>query len=335
MPERALTPGGLSAQERPATRAERGVFVPFTAPMLWGARMRRIPGSPPELVLPSLSGRGLYVLDWRSAIAACAPSLHDRQLWARLSLLQNPTPASVRGVVRKVALLGHAGRPAQAAAEAALEAQRHAIQAARSGLLQRLPTAPDPPAAALLGGLAEALAECGIGPEIPSAQARRLQDLDAFCADLSAWTRRVPAPIGQKAGLVVLAAALYSAAAVRHCLAALWPALADPASLLARGSAALREVAELVERPEWLLDGWPPVAALWASAAAQERSALAAEVAAILPVPALEADAWPGGVADWDTVLRGRRVLATLPVLAGTRLVEMAARNEGLRAMTA
>ncbi|WP_203073117.1 hypothetical protein [Falsiroseomonas ponticola] len=335
MPDRDLTSSGPTSKERPATRAERGVFVPFTAPMLWGARMRRIPGSPPELLLPSLSGRGTYVLDWRSAVAACTPSLHDRQLWARLSLLHHPTPAGVRSVVRKVALMGHAGRPAQAAAEAALEEHRASAQAVKAALLKRLPAPPEPPAAVLLGGLADLLADCGCGPAMPGPQIRQVEGLDAFCTDLSAWTRRVPAPSGQKAGLVVLAAARHSLAATRACLAALWPTLEDLPGLLARGPAGLRLMAELVERPDWMLDGWPPIAALWAATALQERSALAAEVAAIFPVPAEEADRWPGAAVDWDTVLRGRRLLAALPVLAGTRLVEMAARNESLRAMTA
>ncbi len=335
MPDRDLTSSGSMSQERPATRAERGVFVPFTAPMLWGARMRRVPGSPPELLLPSLSGRGTYVLDWRSAVAACTPSLHDRQLWARLSLLQHPTPAGVRGVVRKVALMGHAGRPAQAAAEAALEDQRASIQAVKAALVQRMPASPDAPAAALLGGLADLLADCGAAPGMASPLARQVAALDAFCTDLSAWTRRVPPPSGQNAGLVVLAAARYSLAAIRACLAAIWPALEDLPGLLARGPAGLRLMGELIERPDWMLDGWPPITALWASATTQERSALAAEVAAIIPVPAQESDRWPGTAGDWDTVLRGRRLLATLPVLGGTRLVEMAARNESLRALTA
>ncbi|WP_439550413.1 hypothetical protein [Falsiroseomonas sp.] len=355
MPDRDLTSAGSSSQERPATRAERGIFVPFTAPMLWGGRIRRLPGSPPELLLPSLSGRGTYVLDWRSAVAACTPSLHDRQLWARLSLLQHPTPAGVRGVVRKVALMGHAGRPAQAAAEAALEEQRMAIQAVKATLQARLPASPDAPTAALLGGLAEALADSGIAPGVapgaapgsppgsppgslpgnPGPQSRQLAGLEAFCDDLSAWTRRVPAPSGRNAGLVVLAAARYNLAAIRACLAALWPPLEDLPGLLARGPGAVRLMVELAERPDWLLDGWPPITALWASASARERSALAAEIAAIFPVPALETDRWPGGAMDWDTVLRGRRLLGSLPVLAGTRLVEMAARNEDLRALTA
>lgn len=335
MPDRDLTSPGSSSQERPANRAERGIFVPFTAPMLWGGRIRRLPGSPPELLLPSLTGRGTYVLDWRSAVAACTPSLHDRQLWARLSLLQHPTPAGVRGVVRKVALMGHAGRPAQAAAEAALEEQRAAIQAVKAALQARLPAPPDAPAATLLGGLAEVLADSGIAPGVPGPQSRQVAGLEAFCADLCEWTRRVPAPSGRNAGLVVLAAARYNLASIRACLAALWPLLDDLAGLLDRGPAGVRLMAELAERPDWLLDGWPPITALWASAPIQDRSALAAEIAAIFPVPALETDRWPGGAMDWDTVLRGRRLLGSLPVLAGTRLVEMAARNESLRAMTA
>lgn len=335
MSDRDLTSSASASQERPATRAERGVFVPFTAPMLWGARIRRIPGTPPELLLPSLSGRGTYVLDWRSAVAACSPTLHDRQLWARLSLLQHPTPAGVRGVVRKVALMGHAGRPAQAAAEAALEEQRASAARVKAALQARLATPPDAAHAALLGGLAEALADTGVAPGAPGPHIRQVAALEAFCADLSTWTRRIPPPSGQNAGLVVLAAARYSLAAIRACQAALWPPLEDLAGLLARGPAGLRLMAELAERPDWLLDGWPPIVALWTSAAIQERSALAAEVAAIFPVPAQEADRWPGGALDWDTVLRGRRLLAALPVLAGTRLVEVAARNEGLRAMTA
>ncbi|MGG5810685.1 hypothetical protein, partial [Falsiroseomonas sp. CW058] len=66
--------------ERPSSFADRGVAVPFTAPMLAGARLRRPAGRPPELLLPALGGRGVYILDWDACLGACRPTLHDRRL---------------------------------------------------------------------------------------------------------------------------------------------------------------------------------------------------------------------------------------------------------------
>ena len=49
---------------------------------------------PQELLLPSLGGRGVYVLDWPSALRLCTPTLHDRQLWDRVEALPRPGPVA-------------------------------------------------------------------------------------------------------------------------------------------------------------------------------------------------------------------------------------------------
>jgi hypothetical protein len=107
--------------ERPATFAERGVAMPFTTPMLAAARLRRGADGLPELLLPALGGRGVYILGWEACLGLCGPTLHDRGLWAELAG-RTPSPAAVRDAARRVALRGLAGRAARAAAEARLAA---------------------------------------------------------------------------------------------------------------------------------------------------------------------------------------------------------------------
>jgi hypothetical protein len=55
----------------------------------------------------------------------------------------------------------------------------------------------------------------------------------------------------------------------------------------------------------------------------------------VLPVLPVEADGWPGPVADWSVVVRARRLVRSRPAWVGGGLVELAARNEMLRTLAA
>ncbi len=96
------------------------VHVPFTAPLLAGARGRRQRGGL-EFILPNPSGgRGTYVVSWAQAAGLAGPTLHDTILAKRLHEIAVLAPASVREAARSVAAEGFAGREA---AEAAVRAQ--------------------------------------------------------------------------------------------------------------------------------------------------------------------------------------------------------------------
>jgi hypothetical protein len=318
--------------ERPASFAERGVAVPFTAPRLLGARFRRPRGEVAELIVPALGGRGVYILDWPSSLALCTPSLHDRQLWERLAGIARPSPAAVRRAAREVAALGLAGRAAQGAALAVLRDQELAGARTRDALLAAAPLD-----ATRLGRIADCLADTGPGPGRLRAHTlgQHLQAMEGLCASLDGWAQAAPPAEDRRAAAVLLGVARLTLAAVHACLAALWLLVGDLPALLARGEAGLVALREAAERPDWLLDGWAAIAALWAATPPAERGATLAEVAAALPVLPLEADRWPGPVTDWDTVLRARRMLPTLPAWQADRLGDLHLRNETLRALAA
>jgi hypothetical protein len=297
--------------ERPQSFAERGVAVPFTAPMLAGARLRRGDGDAAELIVPPLGGRGVYVLSWEACLGLANPTLHDRRLWARLLALPRLTPAAMRAAARAVAAEGFAGRAAQAASRAATQA----LDAARDAARRRL-AAPEEVVAAL--------AELGFpGPLLG---ARR-----AALARLGEAAAAVAGPDGpdRQAALLVAAASRLTATMVEAGLPALSQALAAPP---ATGEAA--QLLALAERPDWLLDGWDALAALCAATPAEERGAALRDALARLPVPPLEAET-PSADAAWDAVLLGRRRVAPRPSWLHAPRTAAVARNEQARAIAA
>ncbi|MGH7154474.1 MAG: hypothetical protein ACREF3_11160 [Acetobacteraceae bacterium] len=105
----------------PVTFLERGVSIPFTTPLLAGARGRIGGAGGIELVVPSPSGApGLYVLSWGKAQEFCRPTVHDTKLRETLATRSRLTPSSVRAAARGIALEGLAGRAAQTAADEAI-----------------------------------------------------------------------------------------------------------------------------------------------------------------------------------------------------------------------
>ena len=90
----------------PTTFLERGVSIPFTTPMLGGARAR--PGGRPgngqalELIVPNPSGgRGVYIMPWQSITTLCRPTLHDKVFNTRIGGLAAVTPAVIRRIAGK------------------------------------------------------------------------------------------------------------------------------------------------------------------------------------------------------------------------------------------
>ncbi|WP_419730973.1 hypothetical protein [Lichenicola sp.] len=103
-----------------------GVHLPFTAPLLGGAR-GRLRDRTVDYILPNLSGgRGAYVALWSMVSDFASPTLHDTLLSQRLAGLPLLTPSSVRAAARAVACEGYAGRAAAAAgatSRAAIDAE--------------------------------------------------------------------------------------------------------------------------------------------------------------------------------------------------------------------
>ncbi|HEV7266290.1 MAG TPA: hypothetical protein VGN83_15410 [Falsiroseomonas sp.] len=305
--------------ERARGFAEAGVAVPFTTPMLAAARLRRLPGKPPELVLPPLGGRGSYVLGWDSCLAL-SPTLHDRALWLRVASMPAMTPAAMRAAAREVAAQGLAGRPAQAAALAAREAQA----ALHAALEARFAAAPP---------LIEALAETGPdgGPGTPVAV--RLDALSGFAEAATAQALAANEAADRETARLVASAAQLALAATRAALTARRQAV-EALSATPTDPALIARIALLASRPDWQLDGWCRPAAL-ARLAPGSLGPLLREVLLALPVAPFEAEEWWSSAGGWDAVLRGRARLAPRAVRGGEARVDMVARLEAMRAVAA
>jgi hypothetical protein len=70
----------------PASFLDRGVALPFTTPLLFGARARAASDhSGLEVIIANPSGgKGVYILPWGAIPQICVPTLHDRRLWRLL-----------------------------------------------------------------------------------------------------------------------------------------------------------------------------------------------------------------------------------------------------------
>jgi hypothetical protein len=138
----------LTGHHHPATFRSRGVAVPFTTPMLAGARVRQSDNAGIELVVSNPSGgRGVYILGWLGVRALCSPTVHDTRLFQRFRHLAAVDPSRIRRAARAVAAEGYAGRTAVSAAATAMANDRSERLLAHLRLLTRLADqhAPDGP----------------------------------------------------------------------------------------------------------------------------------------------------------------------------------------------
>ena len=106
-----------SRRYEPATFLDRGVSVPFTTPILMGARARPSEDRDGlEVIIANPSGgSGVYILPWAAIPQICSPTLHDRRLWYLLRDVKALSPRIVREAVEAAALEGLAGREASQA----------------------------------------------------------------------------------------------------------------------------------------------------------------------------------------------------------------------------
>jgi hypothetical protein len=310
----------------PATFASRGVAVPFTTPMLAGARVRASQRTGIELVVPNPSGSdGIYILHWPGVRALCRPTVHDTMLFRRLSGVPAINPDQVRDAALEVALAGHAGRDVATAAEAAIvhERQQHLLAHVLllTGLVaQRDPDGPSPDhtadiesrAGAVLHRIAPALgrtaaqlaaslatigvlfAPVGITAGDRSARIpRSLTRLRDTLTDLAEWLDADPDNDIGGLGRAIAVAMRRACDTGEAALAAARSALIDPLALLRRWIADPAGVQATARRCAWLLDGWERVALLWLSAnpLVSRRVALL-EMAPLIPVLPREVTAW-------------------------------------------
>lgn len=361
--------------DQPQTFLERGVVIPYTTPALLGARLRQGGRVARELIVPNIAGgAGVYMLALDVAHTLCQPTLHDRALNARLGDLDAISPEAVRTLSFKVAAEGLAGVGAARSARAALADERQqTIQATRHILIRLLhqvePRGPGwiPPEQAeanqFLDRVHDTLA--ALAPRV-GCDAERMT---AMIEQLGRQFRRVGvgeherrSPVAElietvsrlSAGLrhavprleidVVLAAETIAtmgrqtadAATVSiHDARAL---LADLPELLSRWAAEPEQVASLITRPDWLLDGWERICLVWqAGEEPADPSRTVLEMLDMVPPIPLEAALWLDGRAPLpqDPAKRRRRMPGRPDWRRGATIVDQIERNERLAAMAA
>lgn len=307
----------------------RGVAGPFTTPLLVGTRIRQSRSMAIELVVPSPSGgRGVYILNWPGVRALCNPTVHDTVLFRRCSRLSAITPALVRDVAVEVALTGHAGPQALAAAQATLaqdhtrgllahfllmmalveqvdpsgriasnEQQAADLDRRASAALHRIaPSLGHPPTqlAAGLTAIGELFAPAGVASDDRNARIPQLlARLEETHADLSRWIGTDSADEIGGLGQAIADAMRRACDSGAAVLAKTRSIPMDPKALLKRWMADANGVRALVMRCDWLLDGWERVSLLWlaANSAASRRAALL-EMAPLVPVLPREVMEW-------------------------------------------
>jgi hypothetical protein len=318
------------AQNQAATFLERGISLPFTTPMLVGARLRLREREAMELVIKDPSGgMGFYVLPWAALPDMCSPTSHDCRLWDLIVAEPLLSPASIRRAAGQVVREGLAG-PAAEAAWSAAEHRCHGDRVRANFMLlvltirqnETLAEAVIPPerdhpeqlerrakrALARVGGLlgipADDMAACleevavlmqdtGVpGHPEPAHTRRKMIEVEALSRGVAEWSEVTPAARDSPVNDVIIGAAELTLAGCRSILTELDALMADPTALLRRWLNDPVALRQLASRPEWLLDGWDLLCAMWRDAPEEGRLATAGEIARLTPVLPREAERW-------------------------------------------
>lgn len=348
---------------QPETYDELGASVPFTSPELTGARARcRKTGL--ELTLPNPSGRrGVYILDPKDMSRLCMPTLHDRQLAARMTTLPAVTPGAIRELARVVAAEGFAGRNAASAARRAQEDDRKAALAAQLAMLRSLvhevggeaaeTASLDRAAKSAIAGLA---ADCGQSPAAIVQAIGRVSRVAAVTGFHAADPARFPATIvrlsetaqavsetlanrngrAAQAARLILSASAEALALVSKALSQCWRLLSGIMPLLTNYASQGAALEVLAARLDWLLDGWAPLCRVWNMAAPGRVCASINEMGLMVPVIPAEAGAWFGlPVEEAARQSLRAEIVGYTGWRSGSLGCDLLARNETARALAA
>ena len=352
------------ASHQPTSFAERGIAVAFTSPSLLGARVRPSRRGL-ELIVPNpAGGRGSYVLPWEAAGDLCTLTVHDRMLLQAAADLPLPSPTAIRDAVRRLAMAGHAGRAPARAARDAIAAEQAQRMRTNFRLLMRLvsvvegrtvdPAGVVPSAlevrakratasvAAHLRTTPEAIAEwleelaaCleGIGdPDdlAPARIPRLMTPLRQLADQVEGWGRDRGDPEEEAESRLVVAAARLTVRCLEEVVDDLHRQVQPVPMLLARWQADAPALRQALARPDWLVDGWAALCALWEAAAPPDRALAVHEIAGVLPVLPREVRDWVGiEVASVEVAGRRRRVALSQDWRTGVTQ-DLVRRNERL-----
>ena len=351
---------------QPTTFLDRGVSLPFTTALLVGARMRLAERQGMELVIANPGGgRGFYVMPWSAMPEICTPTLHDRRLWTLLASEPVFSPCAVRAASRKVLCEGYAGRAAAAGAAAVEDGRAADRVRANFLLLLRVIIRTESPAEAvippqrdqpqrlearaklalmragpLLGLEGDDVAACleevaalvqdvGMpGDPRPARARRQMAEIQALASEVAAWSAATPAARDSVVADVIIEAARLTLDCCGRILAELDAGFSDVVALLQRWRREPAALRQLAARPDWLLDGWSMLCAMWRDAAEGERLAVSREIALLVPVLPREAEAWSGLTEDWEHPARLRRKVRALEDWRTGRMLQVTENRE-------
>lgn len=370
-----MSAGAFFEDYRPATFLERGVAVPFTTPVLAAARVRPSRRIKIEFVIANPSGgQGWYVMPWEGLTTLSKVSVHDMLLFESISKVELITPYTIRNAVRDVAGSGAAGRPAMKAAKAAMQKDEDDRVIANFLLIMRLLKeaglreidwrALDPAdrnMKAKMRGYIETLQPVlGASPETIYMW---LEELSGILAPVGFSTKDYPARLqivleslktfhrtmvsfsntdATDAGMAarfIAEVAKYTVDVAEVTFRDCHAEIGDLKQLLLNWSNTRERVLERFGRPDWLLDGWQSMCALWEDAVAGGRDAqraAAVELQRHVPVMPKEVTEWVNGAPSVEHAWQFRRwVKGNTDWRSGAMTLDRIARNEALRARAA
>ncbi len=353
----------------PADFLQRGVIVAFTTPHLLGARVIQAQkGGPRDIALPSLSTRaGATILPWSEVATTQAMAMHDQALWQKLLNVSAITPMRVREVTQDMAAEGLRGGAGKNWARDERSNDRTAIRRLFFLLLTDLihrtewageeKVAPEdeslsylrPRIGRAIGRVSKTLGanseevetalESLAGVFMPFGKPRdfvighirhALLDLQQLVRELDLWTApRRGSPRGLRAEFILRKARLALGCAAAE-MADLDDFGSDTTTLLRHWLRDPQSVRNRAARPEWLLNGWDIVSALWRQSEPSEREACLLEMSHLAPQMPKEVETWRGFPEG------GSKLRLELPsVFDGldwrtSKPLEFAARNEAL-----
>ena len=344
-------------------------MVAFTTPQLFGARLARPrTGAPPDLILSNLSGQtGNTVLPGAQVLATPGLTAHDQALWQKLRELADLGPARIREAMIDIAAEGWRGRAAAAWAEDQKAADTTALRRMFFLLLTDLIRRTELPAEAKVPPEQESLIY--LRPRIGKAIARiakrysitteaveaaiqalaslfmplgkhndsvtghtraAMADLQSFIKEIDQWLapRRDNAR-GLRADFLLRKAKL-TLICTQAAINELDRVLDDTTILLRAWQRDQASVLRRASRPQWLLDGWDIIIALWRQSEPSDREACFWEMSHLAPILPKEVEGW-SAFPEGASKLRQEQATS----IKGTdwrhfRPLEFSARNETL-----
>jgi hypothetical protein len=306
----------------PPTFAERGASVPFTTPIIVGARVRGR-NKELELVVPNPSGaKGNYILQWKNLPDVFTLSVHDRVLHRAIGESLASNPGAVRKATLKTAATGLAGPAAAKQAKTVLKEEddfklliqfsllSETVAQLSSGQLQitlahvqsdtgrqqaKLILARVAHKVKLEGNELYAMIETwadhigALGtPKLPKApRLRKMRNrVEEFANSITSWSEIDRSDSAQLGGLAGLVARETASLAAEHFGVA-DAMLENFENTLGKWDKNQTELARVAERISWMLDGWDLLVAMWEEAVMKppfEQQATVQELARILPI---------------------------------------------------